>query len=86
MFQVSRKEVEGKTIYEIAQGAWHIPALKVFLEGVLPEKHRVENYEIKHQFPKIGAKTLLFSGRRLYHQSKGTQLILLAIQDVTGQQ
>jgi two-component system, chemotaxis family, CheB/CheR fusion protein len=84
-FRLGRDEVEGKTIYECDKGAWNIPALKVFLEGVLPEKHRVENYEIKHTFPKVGERALLFSGRRLYHHSKGTQLILLAIQDVTGQ-
>jgi two-component system, chemotaxis family, CheB/CheR fusion protein len=54
------------------------------LEKVLPEHKLVQNFSVTHEFPKIGRKTMLVSGRRIEdiigHRAP---LILLTIEDVT---
>jgi two-component system CheB/CheR fusion protein len=82
-FQMSREETEGRVLFEIDGQGWRIPALKALLEGLLPEKHRVENFEVKHDFPRIGWRHLALNAVRINQQTKGTQLILLAIEDLT---
>jgi two-component system CheB/CheR fusion protein len=78
--RLSPEEVEGVSIFEIGHGEWNIPGLHALLEGVLPEKKRVEDFRIDHQFP-TGRKALEFRARILHQESKGTQLILLAIDE-----
>ncbi len=81
-FQLEREAIEGRILYDVDKGAWNIPALKTLIEGVLPEKNRVEDFEIVHSFPKVGKRKLLLSARRFHQESKGTQLILLAIKNI----
>jgi len=82
-FRTSPGQIEGTQIYDVSQGSWNIPGLRVLLEGILPEKRRVEDFRIEHDFPKIGRKTLQISARVLQQESKGKQLVLLAFEDVT---
>ncbi len=76
-FSVGAGETEGRTIFELGEGQWNIPAFRVLLEQILPENRRVEKYRIEHEFPRIGRRTFLVSARRLYQQSKGTHYIVM---------
>lgn len=82
-FATSIPETEGSSVYELCGGAWNIPALRTMLEGLLPEKNRVDRYQIEQEFPGIGRRKLSLSGRRIQQASKGTQVILIAIDDQT---
>lgn len=80
-FKVQKKDTEGKLIYKLGNNQWDAPELRKLLEQILP-KHRVmSDYEISHNFPMLGYKTMLLNAR----QVDSKQLILLAIEDVTIQ-
>jgi PAS domain-containing protein len=38
---------------------------------------------VDYEFPSIGRKMMLLNARRIYRQAEGTEMILLAIEDVT---
>ena len=82
-FQVSHQETEKHPIFELGNGQWNIPRLRELLEQVLPEKKAVENFEVTHEFPSIGRKTMLLNARQLHQDKTGTQKVLLAIEDVS---
>jgi two-component system CheB/CheR fusion protein len=58
--------------------------LKELLETILPHNHTLENYEVEHEFPLIGKRKMLLNARKLSGKTGDTQLILLAIEDVTA--
>jgi two-component system CheB/CheR fusion protein len=83
-FQVSRKETVGQLLYLLGNEQWRIPALTELLEKVLPESKLVKNFSVTHEFPRIGRKIMLVSGRRIEDVIVDRPpLILLTIEDIT---
>lgn len=82
-FHVSKKETYGKYIYDLNGGEWDIPELKKLLEDILPRNSHFNDYEVSHNFNKLGLKIMLLNARRVVLDENKTQLILLAIEDVT---
>jgi PAS domain S-box-containing protein len=82
-FKVTPKETEGKFIYSIGNHQWDIPALRELLEEIVPQNSHFNDFEVNHEFPAIGKKTMLLNARRIYQEGKGTDMILLAIEDIT---
>jgi len=82
-FNVSEKDTEGKYIYELGNHQWDIPILRTLLEGVLPQKKELKDFEVKHDFPVLGEKIMLLNARKL-NRDQHTELILLAIEDITN--
>ena len=81
-FKVTEKETEGRFIYELGNHQWDIPGLRTVLEGILPQKKIVTDYQVTHVFPSIGKKVMRLNARQL-QKVNGDQLILLAIEDIT---
>lgn len=85
-FAAKPSETQGKSIYELGNGQWNIPGLRTLLEEILPQNSHFENYEVEHEFPSIGPRTMLLNAHRLAQgEDQGEQLVLLAIEDVTSQ-
>jgi PAS domain S-box-containing protein len=84
-FQVSHAETIGRYIYDLNGGEWDIPELKKLLEDILPRNTHFNNYEVRHNFGKLGLKIMLLNARRVVLEENKTQLILLAIEDITEQ-
>ncbi|WP_201218937.1 PAS domain S-box protein [Halochromatium roseum] len=83
LFQVAPEQTEGCLLHDLGNGQWNIPHLRRLLEDILP-KHQVFNdLEVTHAFPGIGPKVMRLNARRL--RQAGSELILLAIEDVTEQ-
>ena len=78
-FEVLPAETEGRLIYDLGNGQWDIPALRLLLEDVLPDSNVFNDYEVAHDFAEIGHRVMLVNARRLDH----VQLILLGIRDIT---
>lgn len=78
-FEVQPSETCGHLIYELGNGQWNIPALRVLLEDVLPDSHVFNDYEVTHDFENLGHRVMLVNARRLDH----VQLILLGIRDIS---
>jgi PAS domain S-box-containing protein len=82
-FKVTPEDTEGKLIYDLGNRQWNIPKLRVFLEEIIPRNNRFENFEVEHEFPTIGRRTMLLNARQIYSKGVGAQMILLAIEDIT---
>ncbi len=82
-FHTSEEETERRFLYELGNGQWDIPRLRELLEEVLPQNHTIEEFEVEHDFPAIGRRSMLLNARRVLRDSEPGHLILLAIEDVT---
>jgi two-component system CheB/CheR fusion protein len=82
-FKTSKEETENKSIFEINNRSWDIPALRKLLEEILPENTVFNDFEVEHVFSGIGFMKILLNARRIYQVDTGTEKILLAIEDVT---
>jgi two-component system, chemotaxis family, CheB/CheR fusion protein len=82
-FRVSSNETEGRFIYDLGDGQWDIPALRTVLEQVLPQEKSFRDFEVAHDFPTLGHRVMLLNGRKLLRDGNKTELVLLAIEDVT---
>ena len=85
-FQVAPSATQGQLLYELGDGQWDIPALRLLLERILPEHgHGVmmDEYEVEHQFPDIGKRTMLLNARKVFYEGNSQTTILLGIEDAT---
>lgn len=87
-FQVASKDTEGKIIYDLGDGQWDIPALRKLLEDILPKNTFFNGFEVTHNFPFIGRKTIILNARQIHFKEDEDSkpfppIILLAMEDVT---
>ncbi|HEV2500801.1 MAG TPA: chemotaxis protein CheB [Terriglobia bacterium] len=82
-FELSPSEIRGQFLYELGNGQWNIPRLLVLLRDVLPRGKEIQDYELGHDFPLIGRRTLLLNARELRRSGGSPSLILVAIRDIT---
>ena len=82
-FHVSEGETAGRFIYELGDGQWDIPRLRELLEEAIPRAIAVHDFEVEHDFPTVGTRTMLLNARRFPPGGEHPTLVLLAIQDVT---
>ncbi|RMF69663.1 MAG: PAS domain-containing sensor histidine kinase, partial [Calditrichaeota bacterium] len=82
-FSLTVEQVADRTLPEIGKGEWDVPDLVEKMREIIPQGTQLENYEITLEFDGLGTKTLLLSARRIYQNDVETNLILLAMQDVT---
>ena len=45
IFKVDSANTIGTLLYELGNGQWNVPALRVLLEDILPKKTTVENFD-----------------------------------------
>ena len=85
-FQVPPGETAGRRIFELGQGQWDIPELRLLLEEILPEKTVMRDFRVEHDFPGIGPRNMRLNARRIEPQGAGPPLILLALEDISGKE
>ncbi|MFQ6109993.1 MAG: PAS domain S-box protein, partial [Candidatus Aminicenantales bacterium] len=82
-FATKPEETEGMSIYELGNRQWDIPELRKLLEEILPGNTSFDDFEVTHDFQSVGRKTMLLNARRIYDGRGKTQMVLLAMEDVT---
>jgi PAS domain S-box-containing protein len=82
-FKVTPEKTEGQFIYDLGNRQWDIPRLRELLEQILPENTVFEDCEVEHDFEAGGQRTMLLNARRIYRETNKTEMILLAIEDIT---
>ncbi|PTM86329.1 HWE histidine kinase domain-containing protein [Mycoplana dimorpha] len=82
-FNVSRDETIGQHLYDLGNRQWDIPELRRLLDEVVPKSTAVIDYEVEHDFPGIGRRTMLVSAHRLFHPDTTNHSLLLSIVDAT---
>ncbi len=83
VFKVDRDETIGSSLFELGNGQWDAAELRLLLGNIIPRSAAIVGYEIEHDFPGIGHRTMLVSGRRLRGAGTGTRSIMLQFEDVT---
>jgi two-component system, chemotaxis family, CheB/CheR fusion protein len=84
-FCVDVESTTDKLIFELGNGQWNIPELRNLLEQILPQHNFFEEFEVVHDFPEIGKKTMLLNARKLQRLEWQEELILVAINDISEQ-
>ncbi|MGD0856524.1 MAG: PAS domain S-box protein [Dehalococcoidia bacterium] len=83
VFKVKPEETVGQLIYDLGNKQWDILRLRELLEDILPNKATFDDYEVEHDFPGIGRRTMLLNARRIPRPPEKLKVILLAIEDIT---
>lgn len=84
-FQVSKEETEGKRVYDLGNGQWSAPKLRILLEDILPKNTFFEDFKVDHEFPRIGRRIMMLNARRIYRMGEEQPIMLLAMEDITRQ-
>jgi two-component sensor histidine kinase/PAS domain-containing protein len=84
-FKVSSADTQGRLLYTLGDGQWDIPKLHLLLEKIVPEHGVMEGYEVEHEFPGLGHRTMLLNARQVFYERGSHTTILLGIEDVTVQ-
>jgi two-component system CheB/CheR fusion protein len=82
-FQVTPDETEGLFLYELGNKQWDIPELRKHLKMVQTKDIPFTNFEVTHNFPAIGVKSMLLNAHKFPMKDGNNAMILLAIQDLT---
>lgn len=83
IFKVEPARTQGCLLYALGHGQWDIPALRLLLETILPERVAMDGFEVDHDFPAIGHRIMLLNARKVLYDESDTMAILLAFRDVT---
>ena len=82
-FRVPHDQTQGQTDFALSGDGFDIPGLRDRLGRVSATGDAFEGFEVRHDFPGVGPKTLLLNARRVVSESDQLPMILLAIEDVT---
>jgi two-component system CheB/CheR fusion protein len=81
-FRVTPEETLKKILYDLGNKQWDISTLRNLLEDLLPNKIDLQDYVVENDFPNIGYKKIVLNARQIYQKGKGTNMILLAMEDL----
>jgi PAS domain S-box-containing protein len=82
-FQAAQHETEGRLIYDLGNGQWNIPKLRELLENILPAHSTFRDFEVTHEFDRVGRKVMLLNASEIFNPNAQARTILLAIEDAT---
>jgi two-component system CheB/CheR fusion protein len=82
-FRLTPADTRGRPLLEIDHGAWNFPSLRSLLEDVIVRRGSFDDFEVAHDFRRIGPRNLLLNARPLAEAGAPAQEILLGIQDIT---
>ena len=70
--------------YDLGDGQWDIPKLRVLLEKIIPERGVMEDYEVEHDFPGVGHRIICLNARQVFYEGGAGTTILLGMEDITA--
>ncbi|MEO9219080.1 MAG: CheR family methyltransferase [Bacteroidia bacterium] len=82
-FKVVKKNIEGKLLFEFSNHQWNIPSLRELLEKIILKNSHFYDFEITHDFPRIGKKTMLLNAQKIVQKTNNEHLVLLTFVDIT---
>jgi signal transduction histidine kinase len=82
-FTILPEQTENCFIYDLQEGAWNIPSLRVALEEILPQQNSFEDFEVTHDFPGLGQRVVILSGSKLWREGNHAMMIVLVMEDIT---
>jgi two-component sensor histidine kinase len=83
-FSTDPSDTQGKHFYALGDGEWDIPKLRLLLEKIIPDQGTMDEYEVEHEFPRVGNRVMLLNASIVRYEKAHTN-ILLGIEDITAQ-
>ena len=83
-FSADPRDTRGKRFYELGDREWDIPKLRLLLEEIIPNQSPMAEYEVEHDFPRIGRRVMLLNACIVRYEKAHTN-ILIGIEDITVQ-
>ena len=82
-FRVSSKDILGRVIYDLIEGQFNIPSLRILLGKIVPDHATMDGFKIETMLPGIGKRTFLLNARKVFYEGNGHKTLLLAFENVT---
>lgn len=82
-FKIDANEIVGDRFCDLGSRQWDIPQLRGVLQEVATHGQRLNNFEVRHEFPTFGPRIMLLNARRIEGTETLPHHILMAIEDVT---
>ena len=82
-FKTERDETIGRSLFDIGNGQWDAPSLKLLLADVVPKAAAILGYEVTHDFPALGERTMLVTARRMRRSGPKNFSVMVQFEDVT---
>src|SRR5205814_5752732 len=83
-FRVDRGETQDCLLYALGNGQWDIPSLRVLLDTIIPQQTAMNDFEVVHDFPGVGPRTMLLNARMVVYENSPDRTILLAFTDISA--
>lgn len=83
LFGIRPGEAKDVGVLELQNGAWNIPGLARLLQRTVAEQVATENFELTHDFPGTGNRTLLLSTRLVQYDDADRTTIFLSFEDIS---
>lgn len=83
-FRVDPATTRDCLLYALGNGQWDIPALRTLLETIIPQHTAMDDFEVVHDFPGVGPRTMLLNARMVAYENSPDTTILLAFTDITA--
>jgi two-component system, chemotaxis family, CheB/CheR fusion protein len=82
-FRLLPKETEGFSIFDVGNGQWNFPQFRTLLEESITRQPRVSDFELEHEFPRLGRKRIALNIRRLEAENPETTVTIISISDAS---
>ena len=82
-FRLLPKETEGFSIFDIGDGQWNFPEFRALLEETLPRQSGAADFELEHQFPRLGRKKITLNLRQVETGNPENGLTIISIEETS---
>jgi PAS domain S-box-containing protein len=83
-FQTTMEDTVNRVFFDVGTGQWNLPGLRRALSELVERGTSFDDFEIEHDFPTIGERTVMLSARRIRRDTGPLRAILVAIEDITA--
>ena len=83
-FKEDPATTRGRPFFELGDGQWDIPALRMLIETIIAEHTSMDNFEVEHDFLRLGRRTMLLNARLVRYEDRSDVTILIAFKDITA--
>jgi two-component system, chemotaxis family, CheB/CheR fusion protein len=83
MFPISPEHTVGRSLFELGDGQWNIPALRQALVDVVGLDRSFRGFEVRQERTPGDSRTMELNARRLLHADAADVKVLLTIEDIT---
>lgn len=83
IFNEDPQKAHGRSLFELSQGRWDVPGLRVLLEAVVPEQSAMKDFEFEREFGEAGKRTIQLNAMPIRDDSGAGRMVLLALKDIT---